>query len=66
MPVSFCSAGHPSPGKALYVGYNDNFNYNGINPFTGASIRDSNEIVEHFSFGCRICSERVFKFVCSS
>ena len=25
----------PSPGKALYVGYNDNFNYNGFNPFTG-------------------------------
>ena len=24
----------PSPGKALYVGYNDNFNYNGINQFT--------------------------------
>jgi hypothetical protein len=24
----------PSPGKAFYVGYNDNFNYNGINPFT--------------------------------
>ncbi len=23
----------PSPGKALYVGYNDNFNYNGFNPF---------------------------------
>jgi hypothetical protein len=25
----------PSPGKAFYVGYNDNFNYNGVNPFTG-------------------------------
>lgn len=24
----------PSPGKAFYVGYNDNFNYNGINEFT--------------------------------
>lgn len=23
----------PSPGKAFYVGYNDNFNYNGRNPF---------------------------------
>ncbi len=26
----------PSPGKALYVGYTDNFNYNGFNPFNGA------------------------------
>jgi hypothetical protein len=26
---------NPSPGKALYVGYNDNFNYNGINPYVG-------------------------------
>lgn len=26
---------NPSPGKALYVGYNDNFNYNGFNPYTG-------------------------------
>ena len=26
----------PSPGKAFYVGYNDNFNYNGVNPFTGS------------------------------
>ncbi len=25
----------PSPGKAFYVGYNDNFNYNGVNPYTG-------------------------------
>ena len=25
----------PSPGKAFYVGYNDNFNYNGFNPYTG-------------------------------
>lgn len=27
---------NPSPGKALYVGYNDNFNYNGFNPFIGS------------------------------
>jgi hypothetical protein len=27
---------NPSPGKALYVGYNDNFNYNGINPYVGS------------------------------
>jgi hypothetical protein len=26
---------NPNPGTALYVGYNDNFNYNGFNPFTG-------------------------------
>jgi hypothetical protein len=26
---------NPSPGTAFYVGYNDNFNYNGINPNTG-------------------------------
>jgi hypothetical protein len=26
---------NPSPGTAFYVGYNDNFNYNGLNPFTG-------------------------------
>jgi hypothetical protein len=26
---------NPSPGKAFYVGYNDNFNYNGFNPYTG-------------------------------
>jgi hypothetical protein len=26
---------NPSPGKAMYIGYNDNFNYNGVNPFTG-------------------------------
>lgn len=25
----------PSPGTALYVGYNDNLNYHGFNPFTG-------------------------------
>lgn len=25
----------PSPGTAFYVGYNDNFNLNGVNPFTG-------------------------------
>ncbi len=25
----------PSPGKAFYVGYNDNFNYNGFSPLTG-------------------------------
>jgi hypothetical protein len=25
----------PNPGTAFYVGYNDNFNYNGFNPFTG-------------------------------
>jgi hypothetical protein len=25
----------PSPGKAFYIGYNDNFNYNGVNPYTG-------------------------------
>jgi hypothetical protein len=24
----------PSPGTALYAGYNDNFNYNGFNPYT--------------------------------
>lgn len=24
----------PSPGTALYAGYNDDFNYNGFNPFT--------------------------------
>ena len=26
---------NPSPGTAFYVGYNDNFNYNGFNPYTG-------------------------------
>lgn len=26
---------NPSPGTALYAGYNDNLNYNGFNPFTG-------------------------------
>ncbi len=26
---------NPSPGKAFYVGYNDNFNYNGFSPYTG-------------------------------
>jgi hypothetical protein len=25
----------PNPGTAFYVGYNDNINYNGFNPFTG-------------------------------
>ncbi len=25
----------PSPGKAFYVGYNDDLNYNGFNPYTG-------------------------------
>jgi hypothetical protein len=25
----------PSPGTAFYAGYNDTFNYNGFNPFTG-------------------------------
>jgi hypothetical protein len=27
----------PSPGTALYAGYNDDLNYNGFNPFTGQS-----------------------------
>lgn len=26
---------NPNPGTAFYAGYNDNFNYNGFNPFTG-------------------------------
>ncbi len=26
---------NPSPGTAFYIGYNDNFNYNGFNPYTG-------------------------------
>lgn len=26
---------NPSPGTAFYVGYNDNFNYNGFNPYSG-------------------------------
>lgn len=26
---------NPNPGTAVYLGYNDNFNYNGFNPFTG-------------------------------
>ncbi|MDQ6786266.1 MAG: carbohydrate binding family 9 domain-containing protein [Acidobacteriota bacterium] len=26
---------NPNPGTAFYVGYNDNFNYNGFSPFTG-------------------------------
>ena len=26
---------NPRPGTAFYVGYNDNFNYNGFNPYTG-------------------------------
>lgn len=26
---------NPSPGKAFYVGYNDDFNYGGFNPYTG-------------------------------
>ncbi len=25
---------NPNPGSAFYAGYNDNFNYNGFNPFT--------------------------------
>jgi hypothetical protein len=25
----------PSPGKAFYIGYNDNSNYRGFNPYTG-------------------------------
>ena len=27
---------NPNPGTAFYVGYNDDFNYNGFNPFTGS------------------------------
>jgi hypothetical protein len=26
---------NPNPGTAFYVGYNDNFNFSGYNPFTG-------------------------------
>jgi hypothetical protein len=26
---------NPNPGTAFYVGYNDDFNYNGFNPYTG-------------------------------
>jgi hypothetical protein len=29
---------NPSPGKALYVGYNDNFNYNGLSPFVDGLV----------------------------
>jgi hypothetical protein len=29
----------PNPGTALYIGYNDDMNYNGYNPYTG--IRES-------------------------
>jgi hypothetical protein len=25
----------PNPGTAIYVGYNNNLNYNGFSPFTG-------------------------------
>ena len=32
---SFSSGYNPSPGTAFYVGYNDNFNYNGFNPYNG-------------------------------
>jgi len=28
---------NPNPGTAFYVGYNDNFNYNGFNPYTDIS-----------------------------
>ena len=28
---------NPNPGTAFYVGYNDNFNYNGFSPFTNQS-----------------------------
>lgn len=34
---------NPSPGKALYVGYNDNFNYNGRNPFVRGLIDEGFE-----------------------
>jgi hypothetical protein len=30
---------NPSPGTAFYVGYNDNFQYNGISPITGLPER---------------------------
>jgi len=26
---------NPNPGTAVYIGYNDNFNYNGFNPYNG-------------------------------
>lgn len=26
---------NPNPGTAFYIGYNDNFNYNGFSPYTG-------------------------------
>lgn len=29
----------PSPGKSFYAGYNDNFNYNGFNPYSGVYER---------------------------
>lgn len=31
---------NPNPGTAFYAGYNDNFNYNGFNPFTGNPERN--------------------------
>ena len=30
----FLAGWNPNPGTAFYVGYNDNFNYNGFNPYT--------------------------------
>jgi hypothetical protein len=35
MSPQFVLGWTPSPGTAFYAGYNDNFNYNGYNPFSG-------------------------------
>ena len=29
---------NPNPGTAFYVGYNDNFNYNGVNPYMAGQL----------------------------
>lgn len=31
----FLAGWNPNPGTAIYIGYNDNFNYNGYSPYSG-------------------------------
>ena len=51
---------NPNPGTAFYLGYNDNFNYNGFNPYTGDLEPKFEAKQPDISlYGCHIFSARV-------
>jgi hypothetical protein len=45
----------PHPGASLYVGYNDDLNYNGYSPFTNQFERGMRRNQQTFSSKCPTC-----------